>query len=328
MILITGGSGFIGTNLSKRFNEAGRRFINYDIRPSPLFSDHHTTLDILDYNKLRDLKNCDTIVHLAAEHRDDVKPKSKYEQTNVLGTANVVAAARESGVNRIIFTSTVAVYGFAKPGTGEDGAINPFNEYGRTKYEAEKVLEEWHAEDPDARSLTIVRPTVVFGPGNRGNVFNLLNTIHSGRFLMIGDGTNRKSMAYVANVAAFLDWATQQPAGFRRYNYVDKPDLNMNDLASLVRKRLKGKEGAGPRIPLWLGSTIGVCCDGAAKITGKRFPISKIRVKKFTSTTSFASAVHHLSDFEPVASLESGLEETLTHEFVAPDPAAPVFYTE
>jgi nucleoside-diphosphate-sugar epimerase len=70
----------------------------------------------------------------------------------------------------IIFTSTVAVYGFAKIGTEESGKIAPFNDYGRTKYEAEEVFKAWQAEAPEERTLVIIRPTVVFGEQNRGNV--------------------------------------------------------------------------------------------------------------------------------------------------------------
>ena len=109
----------------------------------------------------------------------------------------------EKKIKKIIFTSTVAVYGFAKAGTDESGEIDPFNEYGRTKFEAEKIFLYWYHQGE--RSLIIVRPTVVFGDGNRGNVFNLFNQIANNKFLMIGDGQNKKSMAYVENVVAFLE---------------------------------------------------------------------------------------------------------------------------
>ena len=75
---------------------------------------------------------------------------------------------------------------------GENGTINPFNEYGRTKALAEDVYREWRAKDPENRSLIIIRPTVVFGEGNRGNVYNLLNQINSGAFAMIGNGKKQE----------------------------------------------------------------------------------------------------------------------------------------
>ena len=90
--------------------------------------------------------------------------------------------ARKIGASRIVFTSSVAVYGFAPPDTSEAGDISYFNEYGRTKHIAEKVYADWQAEDPLNRCLVIVRPTVIFGPGNRGNVYNLLRQIANGWF--------------------------------------------------------------------------------------------------------------------------------------------------
>ena len=109
------------------------------------------------------------------------------------GAENVALVCEEKNIDKIVFTSTVAVYGFAAPGTDETGEINPFNEYGRTKFEAEEKLRAWHERGEN--SLIIVRPTVIFGEGNRGNVFNLLNQIASGQFLMVGRGENKKSMA-------------------------------------------------------------------------------------------------------------------------------------
>jgi nucleoside-diphosphate-sugar epimerase len=103
--------------------------------------------------------------------------------------------AEEKGIKTIVFTSSVAIYGFAPLGTDESGEINYFNDYGRTKYEAELVYKAWYEKDPENRKLVIVRPTVVFDEQNRGNVYNLLRQIASGKFMMIGNGENRKSMA-------------------------------------------------------------------------------------------------------------------------------------
>ena len=115
----------------------------------------------------------------------------------------------------------------------KQAAINPFNEYGRTKFYAEEKLRAWQSKS--GNSLIIVRPTVIFGEGNRGNVFNLFNQIASGKFVMVGKGENKKSMAYIGNVVAFLETciATDQKYGI--YNYVDTPDLTMNELVSAVR---------------------------------------------------------------------------------------------
>ena len=328
MIAITGGSGFIGSTLCTRLAQRQTGFRILDTRPSPLFPERATACDICDADALRTHLAAETVIHLAAEHRDDVRPRQRYHAVNVGGTETLTAVAREKGIDRIVFTSTVAVYGFAPPGTAEDGAIAPFNDYGRTKYQAEQVLRAWQAEAPDRRCLTIVRPTVVFGPGNRGNVYNLLSFVGSGRFVMIGAGRNRKSMAYVENLAAFLHHATTLGPGVHLFNYVDKPDLDMNALVSLVRQRVRGKSGVGPRVPYWFGLAGGYVADAVAAVSGRRLPISSIRVRKFCADSSFASAAHGVPGFTPVMTLSEGLEHTLQREFLTPDPDAPVFETE
>ena len=150
-------------------------------------------------------------------------------------------------IKEIVFTSSVAVYGFAKPDVDERGSINPFNEYGRTKYLAEEKFRAWNRVGDN--KLIIVRPTVIFGEGNRGNVYNLLSQVASGRFVMIGPGTNRKSMAFIMNVVAFLEQCIATDKKYAVFNYVDKPDFDMNTLIKQVRMTLGAKPGVGIRIP-------------------------------------------------------------------------------
>ena len=226
-----------------------------------------------------------------------------------------------------LFLPVRYVYGFAHPGTGEEGAINPFNEYGRTKALAEDVYREWRAKDPDSRSLIIVRPTVVFGEGNRGNVYNLLNQINSGAFAMIGNGKNKKSMAYIENLAAFLVKCIESDEKYAVYNYVDTPDFTMNELVSLVRGKLRGKPSVGLRIPKFIGLMAGYTADILAKL-GVKLPISSIRVKKFCASSEFSSAKADLDGFVAPYTLQEGLDRTLEAEFINPNPDRQIFYTE
>ena len=230
---IIGGSGFLGSRLSKRLEESDVRFLVGDLQ---FDNDKSVVVDIEDRDSLSKLSDVDWFVNLAAIHRDDVRPLSRYDDVNIQGSVNVCEAARNHGVNKIIFTSSVAIYGFAPADTDETGEPNYFNDYGRTKYLAEQVYKEWQAEDPENRTLVIVRPTVIFGEGNRGNVYNLLKQISSGRFVMFGNGKNKKSMAYVENVAAFLEYSLSFKPGLHIYNYIDKPDFDMNTLVSGARK--------------------------------------------------------------------------------------------
>ena len=325
-ITVIGGSGFVGTNLCRQLAVKQQDFEIIDLKMSNQFPEKCKIADVRDAETLRNTITGDVVVNLAAVHRDDVRDKSEYQRTNVDGAENVALVCEEKGIEKIVFTSTVAVYGFAEPGTDESGAINPFNEYGRTKFEAEEKLRHWQVQGDN--SLIIVRPTVIFGEGNRGNVFNLLNQIASGKFLMIGKGENKKSMAYIGNIVAFLQTCINTDQKYGVYNYVDTPDLTMNELVSQVRAKLKGKTGVGPRLPFWLGLILGYTADLVAKISGRNLPVSSIRVKKFASSTEFRSAKASLDNFQVPFSLSQGVERTLQSEFIAPDPNREIFYTE
>jgi GlcNAc-P-P-Und epimerase len=327
MIDIIGGSGFIGSRLAARFNDNGLLFQILDKAPSPEFAETHRWVDVRDLASLREQMGGGLLINLAAEHRDDVRPLSLYKDVNVQGARNVCQVAREKGVRTIVFTSTVAVYGFAPADTDEQGAINPFNEYGRTKWDAEKVYREWHAEDPGDRTLVIVRPTVVFGERNRGNVYNLLRQIASGRFFMVGSGRNVKSMAYVENIAAFLEFSLSFGPGCYVYNYVDKPDFDMNALVATVKERLGAGKRIGFRLPYAVGLAAGYAFDLAAWGTGRSFTISSIRVRKFCATTVFATSVAETGFVAPV-SLEEGLGSTVRFEFLEDHQGEPVYLTE
>jgi nucleoside-diphosphate-sugar epimerase len=155
-----------------------------------------------------------------------------------------------------------------------------------------------------------------------------LNQIASGKFLMVGKGENKKSMAYIGNIVAFLETCISTEQKYGVYNYVDTPDLTMNELVSQVRAKLKGKDGVGPRLPYWLGLILGYAADLVAKISGKNFPVSSIRVKKFASSTEFKSAKASLDNFRPPFLLSDGVERTLQSEFISPEPNREIFFTE
>ena len=276
---LVGGSGFIGTRIADLLCMENKDFVILDKESSKKYSDNVCLTDVRDIEALRNSIIPEMpIINLAAEHRDDVRPLSLYDDVNVGGAKNICTIAREKSVKTIIFTSTVAVYGFAPVGTDESGMIAPFNDYGRTKYEAEQAFMAWQSEAPDERTLVIIRPTVVFGEQNRGNVYNLLRQIASGKFIMVGGGQNRKSMAYVDNIAAFIEYSISFKPGVHIYNYIDKPDFTMNSLVAAVNRILGRSEKIRFRLPYAIGYMIGKGFDLVAAVTGKRFTISSIRV--------------------------------------------------
>jgi nucleoside-diphosphate-sugar epimerase len=328
IVQIVGGSGFIGTRLCRRLILSNRSFNVLDKAPSLAFPTKVTLGDVRSVEALREnISEGVALVNLAAEHRDDVRPLSLYDEVNVGGARNLCTIAREKNIRTIVFTSSVAVYGFAPIGTDESGKITPFNDYGRTKYEAEQVFKAWQTEAPDERTLVIIRPTVVFGEQNRGNVYNLLRQIASGRFVMVGKGENRKSMAYVENIAAFIEYSLSFKPGVHIYNFIDKPDFTMNQLVGVVKRILGQPQQISFRLPYAVGYAIGKGFDLFAAVTGKRLAISSIRVKKFCANSVYNTAIDE-TGFVPPVTLAQALEQTIRHEFIEEHDDEPLYFSE
>lgn len=329
-VTMIGASGFVGTRLIDLLRNESEKYEmkNVDIQPSHFFQDITVTGDVRNQDDLdNQIAGSDIVILLAAQHRDDVNPVSLYYDVNVGGMEKTLKAMEKNGCKRIIFFSSVAVYGLNKVNPKEDHPADPFNHYGKSKWQAEQVLQEWYKSHADW-NIDIIRPTVIFGERNRGNVYNLLRQISGGKFLMVGNGMNKKSMAYVGNIVAFVKYLIDEvKTGYNVFNYVDKPDFTMNQLIDHIGKVLN-KHIPSTHFPYWLGMCGGYCFDLLAKITGKKLAISSVRVKKFCATTEFDATKAHSCGFKAPYTLGEGLARTLEFEFVHPKPDQIEFKTE
>ena len=329
-ITLLGGSGFVGTRLLGLLSEHEEDYTlrNIDKRQSEFFPKITELGDVRDPEAMRRaVSGADVVVLLAAEHRDDVSPASLYYEVNVNGMRTVLNAMEAEGVHRIVFTSSVAVYGLNKQNPSEDHPVDPFNHYGKSKWEAEQVLQAWYEKHPDW-NINILRPTVIFGERNRGNVFNLLQQISSGKFLMVGSGQNKKSMAYVGNIVSFIRFLIEtRRIGYNVYNYVDQPDFTMNMLVKHVGEVLD-KHIPTIHLPYWLGMLGGRCFDLLAWVTNRKMTISSVRVKKFCATTQFDAKKAWEAGFAAPYSLSEGLARTWRFEFIDPPKDGITFKTE
>ncbi len=308
-----GGSGFIGTRLVDVLIEQGHEVKIFDIQKSQKYPDVTILGDVRDVNALSvACANADLLYNLAAEHRDDVSPQSLYTEVNIDGARNIVAAAVSNNITKIVFTSTVAIYGLNKVCPDETFHAEPFNEYGRTKWEAENIFKQWHSASTN-RDLIIFRPAVVFGEGNRGNVYNLMAQIKSGRFIMVGNGKNKKSMGYVGNLAGILA-AQVSNSGLKIYNYCDKPDLTSREIAEVIANAI-GKKLPAYSIPMSAGLLAGAMFDLIALITGKKFPISMIRIKKFSAETTISTQKLSEAGFSGPHSMNEGIVRMIRSDF-------------
>ena len=313
---LIGGLGFIGSRLASRLYLSKSYHLSIiDKATSTNSVVACKVADVRNLHQLMDtLSSGGIVINLAAEHLDNVIPESLYYDVNVVGAKNICDTASSKGINKIIFTSSVAVYGLQNNGVDERGVVMPFNAYGRSKALAEQIFIQWQLLDPTVRSLTIIRPTVVFGEGNRGNFFNLIKAIANNRFIMIGSGENIKSIAYVENIAAYIEFAISHGPGIHVRNYVDNPSYTTKELVQYISSALNLRSNTNFYIPYLVGLWVGYFFDVLSLITKLKFPISAIRIKKFTSN-SFFKSINLEKNFKQPINIIDSIRRTIDYEF-------------
>jgi len=308
MILLTGGSGFIGSHFHQYI--PADNLVNFDLVP-PQF---HESLHFIqgDIRKKEDLVNAvsrykiKTIISLAAKHHDFGIGHDEYFDTNEDGTRIICDVATEYGINDIIFYSSVAVYGIRDVVSTERLDPQPDSPYGASKLAGERVLQQWAAQD-SSRKVLIIRPTVVYGPNNTANMYSLIRQIDSGLYFHLGAANNIKSIAFVKNlVEATLFLRDRLKNGVAIYNYADEPQLTSRQISSTIAAALS------KRIRLTLPKTIGVLLslpfDLVIRLTKKNLPISSSRVKKLSTETHHSAKKLFDEGFTPKFSTIEGLK--------------------
>jgi len=207
---ITGGAGFLGINLTRYALEKGDRVVSFDISPEysyPEKDDNRVTVvrgDIRDLEAVRAaLKGCDIVVHTAAAL--PLYSEKDIRTTDIDGTRNVLQAAHDANIGRVIQISSTAVYGIPDHHPlVEDDKLIGVGPYGLAKIDAEKVCEEFRGK---GMIVPILRPKSFIGPERLGVFALFYDWASSGRgFPMIGSGNNRYQLldVYDLCVATYL----------------------------------------------------------------------------------------------------------------------------
>jgi nucleoside-diphosphate-sugar epimerase len=309
MIFITGGSGFIGRYLIPLL-EKKYDIIIFDIKkPDFSYKGIYTYGNLLDTKTLvYATKKAHIIIHLAAKH-NDVGSINEYYETNLDGTKNIISAAIENNINKIIFFSSVAVYGNSFSHADENSPLNPESHYGKSKLEAEKILTKW-AEGNKDRKLIIIRPAVIIGPYNYGNMFRLMKQIDKGLYAHIGKGDSIKSLAYVENIAEAAIFLLENSwHNISIYNYSDEPQLTIRQIANIIKNGLSKNKSIV--IPYYLAYSVGLLFDGISYLLQKDISVSANRIKKIASTTHCISKKIRNEDFSPSYTSIDGLNKMI-----------------
>jgi nucleoside-diphosphate-sugar epimerase len=310
-VLLTGGSGFIGRYVHNALMGAGHKVCMLDlVEPSWDAAPARIIVgDIRDpFTVRRALAGCDAVLHLAGAHHDFGIARETFFSVNEMGAQVLSAAASEAGLKNICFFSTVAVYGATPEPRHEAAPTLPISPYGESKLLAERVFQRW-TQAGDSRRCLVVRPTVVFGPGNFANMYTLIRLVDSGLFLRVGPGDNVKSLAYVENLVDGVLYLWQKPAenAFEIFNYVDKPDLDTRRLLGVIYHAL-GRQPPVLHLPLSLALVGALLFDLMIKISGRNLPISTARIRKMSAQTKFESDKIRQAGFQPKMTLIDGID--------------------
>ena len=204
-IIIFGGSGFIGSHLIKYLNSFGISPIVCDIIKKPLLEDLDYTFRFVDVRKPIDIDisnfNIYAIYNLAAISKSPGHEPNEYYDTNINGAKNICDFARKNSINKIVFTSTIAVYGFNEIASIEDSNLDADSDYGHSKIQAESIHSKWLSEFKN-RQLIILRPAVVYGLNENSNFHRLYKAMKLGLFFYPGRKDTLKSCIYVKDLVS------------------------------------------------------------------------------------------------------------------------------
>lgn len=310
-LLVTGGGGFIGSHIVPFLERLGHFVRVFDLYEPTFSCKDFVRGDIRDRSAVdAAMDGIDAVVHLAAAHHDFGISKETFFDVNEGGARVLADAMTAHGVTDLCVFSSVAVYGIASGPINEDTRPQPDSDYGASKLAAEGIFREWAKAEANRKAL-IVRPTVVFGPGNFANMYSLIRQIHRRRFLQIGRGDNQKSICFIDNLVAgvahhWLDQSASQSV--QTLNYVDHPDLTSREITDFVCDALG--QSRPPRIPYTTGLLLALPFDLFARVTGRDTGISVARVKKLAKVqTKFEASRFRESGFEQPFSLPYGIRK-------------------
>jgi nucleoside-diphosphate-sugar epimerase len=201
-VLVTGGSGYFGSLLAGQALARGDAVRIFDLNPpgEELGGVDYLAGDVRDRGAVRAAcEGVDVVFHNVAQV-PLAKDRALFEGVNVVGTANVLVAARDAGVGKVVHTSSSAVFGIPDENpVREDSPCRPLEAYGRAKLHAELLCREAAASGLD---VTIVRPRTILGHGRLGIIGLLFEFVADGApVFVLGDGANRYQFVHAGDLA-------------------------------------------------------------------------------------------------------------------------------
>jgi len=302
--VIFGGSGFIGSFFAESLLETGiySKVYLFDKEPLAAKSSNYRKTFIRELRQTEIIigdvrqeitwqpeEKVELIANFAAVHREPGHEDFEYYQTNLLGAENVCAWAERVGCKDLIFTSSISPYGPSEQQKDERTLPVPTTAYGGSKLAAEKIHQAWLAADKAQRHLVIVRPGVVFGPGEGGNVSRLIKAVLKRYFFYMGNRETRKAGTYVKELCTAICWVLQrqkeQDCHFSLFNMSMNPGPSIEDYVKAVCK-VASIQRKVPAVPYPLILSTAYLIELIARPLGIKHPFSPVRIRKLVRSNN------------------------------------------
>lgn len=321
-ILVTGATGFMGHLLVQELISQGnsvRILVRDKASAEQLFGDT-CEIRVGDITKPETLskicKNIDVVFHLAALMGHDspsVQAFTRFRLVNVQGTKNMVYQCKLEKIKRFIYISSTAAMGLAKqPIINEQSECNPFTPYQVSKYESEQyLLQEWQK---NSFPVIILRPSMVYGPGFKGDFLTLAKLCKTGFFPTIGKGKNLSPALFISDLIKGLLLFIEKGKVGEIYLLSSEESYSLHEKASIIANCLNKKIIFiyTPKFIMILCSTVLEILFSCAK---KHPPVTRRNINSIVTDRIIDIKKAKRLGFNPVVSLKEGLTKTI-HYFL------------